>query len=125
MNTREIDEKTISDNILIAEFWGYKFYPADKWYKFNGYIDHYWIENSDKSIQRLNSKNFRFHWDWNWLIPVIKKINNIKFLDAPHNHELIVYQTEFIVKVRNKIIENDFDGAYELVVNFINEYNKK
>ena len=124
MSTQEFYDELMSQNILIAEFWGYKFYPSDPWYKLNGYRDHYWIDNKDKSIQRLVPKNFRFDWDWNWLLPVIKKIDKMDFLDAPHNHELIRYHAEFCVNIKEKIIEEDIQEAYDMVVDFINIYNK-
>ena len=89
MNLHDLSDELMSKNIIIAEFWGYKFYPADKWYNLIGHYEHYWIENNDKSIQRLHSKHFRFHWDWNWLLPVISRIMKLDLLNEyPTNHEL-------------------------------------
>lgn len=123
MRYGEVDEKILTNNILIAEFWGYKFYPADKWWKIGGKVDHYWIENKDKSIQRLLPVKFRFDFDWDWLHPVIKKIMNMNF-DEPFNGVLIDAKQKLYTDLRTPMLYDDLDSAYELVVEFINIYNK-
>jgi hypothetical protein len=111
---------TLENEILIAEFWGYKFYPADKWWKFNGYQEHYWIKRNDKPIRR-NPKEFRFCFDWNWLHPVIKKILDINnFTDKI----LIEARQKFYADIKDKLLYDDIEGACNLVVNFIKLYNE-
>jgi hypothetical protein len=126
MIDNQLQEEVRSKNIIIALFWGYKFYSADKWWKLNGYVDHYWIKNPDGSVQRLEPKHFRFNWDWNWLIPVIKRITKMDFLNQhPLNHELIRTHANFCVNIKDKVMENDIEGAYDMVFDFVTFYNKK
>lgn len=112
---------TMANDIIIAEFWGYKFHKADQWWKLNGMSDHYYIENPNGTVQRLPANKLRFHLDWNWIIPVIKKINKLDLLDCQIS--LVQDHINFCVNVKEKIVNNDLDGVNKLVVDFIKSYN--
>jgi len=115
----QTDNNAIEKSILIAEFWGYKFHPADPWYKF-GYLSHYWIKNHDNSIQRLKPEYFRFDSDWNWLIPVIKKISSME----TNTSILKTAQSKFLENVKKEVLWDEIDKAIDCVVEFITIYNK-
>ena len=73
-------------NRLIAEFVGYKLQPADTGWKylFRGYREHYYIENSDypntsPKYRRILLKIMPFDYDWNWLMPVVEKIEKMGY----------------------------------------------
>jgi len=115
-----MENKKIENNILIAEFWGYKYEPGDAWYNIFGLVEHYWIKNGDGSIQRLNAKNFRFDYDWNWLMPVIKKITKLE----TNTSVLRNAQTNFFKTVQKELLWNDIDNTLICVIKFIDFYNK-
>lgn len=104
-----------SDIELVAEFWGYKYVPADTGFKYltRGYRGHYMIENRDGTIQRLTKSEFRFDVSWDWLIPTIKKarITPVK------------YRYDF-TEIDYGIESADIKKTYTKLVEFVKWYNK-
>jgi len=86
----------MEDNKLIAEFMG--------------------LETSNGLVfQDANTKEFhsiKYHKDWNWLMPVVDKIENY----LSKNVGKVGYFDECLNS-------NDLDIRYQAVVEFINEYN--
>jgi hypothetical protein len=115
-----MENKVLKRNILIAEFWGYKYEKGVAWYNPFGLKEHYWIKNKNNSIQRLDSKNFRFNFDWNWVIPVVYKITSMDTNTAV----LRDAQNKFINDVKKEIIWNEIDKVNKCIVKFINVYNE-
>jgi hypothetical protein len=101
-----------NENKLIAEFMGMKY--SDERSFDNGEWTH--------TIKSLS----KFQTDWNWLMPVVEKIESLR--DADGN----AYR--FLIDMCNVEIENTDiivlgasykrDAVYNAVVEFINQYNK-
>ena len=101
----------IDNNKLIAEFMELK-------YKRGAYYDEY---NKEKVKQ---DSNLKFHSSWDWLMPVVEKIENINEwvrVEITNNSIIITYMGY------NKIThgKTKIKTVYKAVVEFIKWYNKK
>ena len=96
----------IKNNKLIAEFMG------SEWHK--GFF---------KDICIISASNipYKFHQDWNWLIPVVKKVREVI------NVELSINEYKCVQEMRFTIFPYDFtiNQVYQAVVEFIEWYNQK
>ncbi len=63
-------------------------------------------------------KDLHFHKDWNWLMPVVAKINNDVFC---HTYERLSKVTE----IRTAVGYAKIKFAYKKIIEFIKWYNKK
>ena len=88
----------MKENKLIAEFMGYEL-VGNTYSKNNGM--NWFIEP-------------QYHKDWNWLMPVVDKMNTTELWDEYD----ISYLATYLVSV-------DINATYNAVVEFINEYNKE
>ena len=79
----------MNNNKLIAEFMGWK--PNE----------HHWCLNGDKDLQ--------YHTSWDWLMPVVHKIDEKCRERLGLNHSLH--------------IGDDIDAVYSQVIEFIKEHN--
>jgi len=87
----------MKENKLIAEFMG--------------------VETIDGLVfQDANTKEFhsiKYHTSWDWLMPVLKKINLQLHPDTYDSWRMINRPTEY-----------NIENVYNAVVQFINQYNK-
>ena len=119
--------KTMESNKLIAEFMGYEilYRPYS-----NGFI-----ELSD--TQLCDVDDLLYHKSWEWLMPVVKKIDNTITLSSKDESYLYCFDmvsenhvTIFDSLTSTTIVKVPFDKAYErepvykAVVEFIKWYNK-
>ena len=112
----------IEGNRTIANFMGWKFYKKAKWYDFTGYsVDCF--KTPENHFGATDVKNLKFHYSWDWLMPVVKKIMVMNF-DAPFNGIMIDVKQDFYGDIRVPMLYNDINATYKLVVNFINIYNE-
>ena len=127
------EEEIIEGNKLIAEFWGYKTYgQIQKLKKEETYLkDMYFIQNTpDGKFTVTHSygvDSLKFNSDWNWLMPVVEKIDDIaittigghkKNIDKQHQFSTVYGGSEFIfTKSKSKI-----EAVYFGVVQFIKWY---
>ena len=77
-------------NKLIAEFMG--------------------AEPDKKTFFRTGEHVYLYHASWDWLMPVISKIETVGRGWFPH-------------ELHTSLMKNDIDNAYDTVVEFIKEYN--
>ena len=128
MNTQE-------NNKLIAEFMGEKFTDG------SGVVQGLNYKLIEKKHGKGNN-GFRFHTSWDWLMPVVEKINN-SFVEYEHNDKGIVnglvkgkdgeWVDDRINRVHNAVLQFNIDITYQAVVEFIkwhnlnkhNEHNRK
>lgn len=117
---------TIENNKLIAEFVGYK---VDE-NIFGG------IPVQGMKTITSDSDTMKFHSNWNWIMPVIEKINaNVNYYisngipETGKKYNCAVYVSkDFKTESRNRLIEIDdntsqIDVTYRVVVEFIKWYN--
>lgn len=100
-----MDNETLESNKLIADFMGYKWPSTDLY--------------SDKEVKEITHseiKKLNYHSSWDWLMPVIKKIENI-------NHDSAV-----ILEEQGKVlllpIYSEINKVWCAVVEFIKWYNE-
>ena len=124
---------TTENNKLIAEFLGAKQYD-----KTDDFI--YFDEtNNIFSNDTISLKNLKFHNDWNWLMEVVEKIENLEFY--PKNSTCIGFDS-FGIEINKNRCDitryGDFthlllqgqggtriEAVYNACVTFIKWYNEK
>ena len=107
----------MKDNKLIAEFWGMVLGEDGTMY----YDD---VENF---FPPTPTDKLKFHYDWNWLMKVVDKIED----DDRYDVDILQYgtrirdnQKEIISNVADISFENKIEHTYDVVVKFIKEHNK-
>ena len=128
------------NNKIIAEFMGVDLpYKNDKG-NWEFYVKDAGLINSP-NIEDLNRfLGFNYHFDWNWLIKVVEKIESIK---DPYHGRFGVYISSNSCTIQstnfrpdkpipnpphyydNVVLNNKIDSVYNAVVRFINFYNKQ
>ena len=103
----------MKENKLIAEFMGYE--EQDMSFRIPKNILKIEQENDCPNSQDLDCwdvplKSLQFHTSWDWLMPVVEKIEQV--------HEGVPQE------LINLSLFSTIDEAYNAVVEFINEYNK-
>ena len=101
---------TKEENILIAEFMGYKSY------EFRGYTMFVYEENNHRTDTDLH-----YHTSWDWLMPVVEKIEDM-------GSEIVITNAECTISAPNGYYEETIDkkrfgATHTAVVEFINDYN--
>ena len=107
----------MNSNKLIAEFMG--------WNKVDLGIDGY---ETPHSVTLLQADNMSFQTSWDWLMPVVEKIETLGYT-FEKNYQPIDNDWQSLILKSDDIIHQSFndDGlksSYNVVVEFINEYNK-
>ncbi len=112
------------NNILIAEFLGYKQSLLQEWINPNDKPN----EDGFKPIYFPNGSEFKFDTDWNQLMKVVDKIetitgdfrivNNVAIIDGDDNEG--VYEYAWKIEGSSKI-----DACYKMCIKFIKYYNEK
>tara|TARA_R110000787_G_scaffold12020_1_gene39168 strand:- start:15 stop:323 length:309 start_codon:yes stop_codon:yes gene_type:complete len=100
----------MKDNKLIAEFMGASF--NDKGMtricgKFG--------------LERVSALNLRYHTSWDWLLPVVTKLKDIRYSGEFIDNDVSV---DLSFRLNDTLLETNLDSLYSIVVEFINEYNK-
>tara|TARA_R110002110_G_scaffold104119_3_gene262745 strand:+ start:188 stop:472 length:285 start_codon:yes stop_codon:yes gene_type:complete len=92
----------MKSNKLIAEFMGYDIITeAEK----------------DKFPTVLTTKDVKYHTSWDWLMPVV-----VRLFDDEYNEFDGADDLSF--RLNDTLLETNLDSLYNIVVEFINEYNK-
>lgn len=78
--------------------------------------------NIDNGVQSdYMEHELKYHKDWNWLMPVVKKINQVCGYDDYNKSRL------HLQRVLNDCINENavgIDEVHKAIVEFINQYNK-
>ena len=124
MDKKEINES----NVLIAEFIGLKkgmlgeyTHPLDK--PSEGYVPIYTPDGSD----------MKFYSDWNWLIPVVEKIESLEEVDytklyVEHKNIYdfeIFLKTDYMKPSFRCVTEDRMESIYDCIIQFIEWYNEQ
>lgn len=113
-----------TDNELIAEFMGAEFvrkpdifYPDryNETYIFQGHPGNWRVEKEIRS--HLTEPMLCYHTDWDWLMPVVEKINKVDIIDM-RREQLQETIWRYVSKVQ--ILD-----AHMYVVEFIKWYNNQ
>lgn len=116
-------EKTnvLDGNELIAEFMGGKFSISKEGFKYCELPSN--LENiiNDSSLgSSWISLNFKFHKSWDWLIPVVEKIEKLmNYWDKPNYENGYTYWIDMF-----RFAFWDIECLYKSVIEFIKWYNE-
>ena len=69
-------------------------------------------------LERVSALNLKYHTSWDWLMPVV-----VKLFDDEYNEFDGADDLSF--RLNDTLLETNLDSLYKIVVEFINEYNKK
>jgi len=113
----------MENNKLIAEFMGYKLAKCN-----NGLA---WESPYKKSVEdtfelhgrlwRENDSYYKFHTSWDWLMPVIEKIESLGYVFNIQGGK--AEYGEMISETRCFIAEDKLSSTYKAVVQFIKNQN--
>ena len=91
------------ENKLIAELMGYVYED-----------DRFFMEDSERvRLYEYLPHELRYHTSWDWLMPVVDKMNTTELWEEYDISYLATY-----------LVSADINATYKAVVEFINEYNK-
>jgi hypothetical protein len=129
------------NNRIIAEFMGWSTHPkhGDK-YLINKSKDRVNLPWYSECNWEASLGEFKYHLDWNILMPVIEKIESIK--DSYHgrfgvyinSNSCTIQSTNFRPDkpisnpphyYDNFVLNNKIESTYYSIINFINFYNKR
>ena len=96
-----------NDNKLIAEFMGYDTYES------NGYIMVRYSDNNERTLQDTH-----YHTSWDWLMPVVVRLFDVIQYNEFDGADNLSF------RLNDTLLETNLDSLYNIVVEFINEYNK-
>ena len=103
----------MKENKLIAEFMGLEESPK---YNYDNIekLKEYYIREYNSGEWYL-PEEMQYHTSWDWLMPVVREVLTIVDIN------LVNY---FVDELKFCVLDNDIDGAFEEVVEFINYLNK-
>jgi hypothetical protein len=103
------------ENKLIAEFMGYKTYEHT-----NSIAIRLLEENEFNSID-IGHIHTKFHTSWDWLMPVVEKIESLNFSIEMNKQEEGDYQCLIIKKdiLVQTFSNNKIEAVYNAVIKFI------
>jgi hypothetical protein len=118
------EKMIIESNCLIAEFLGYESYTG------NGYRNFIFSDDNHRTDVDLH-----YHHDWNWLMPVVDKIEEIEGVNnITEGYDVTICRHQIWIQDfdHNNVIV-DLDGydqtkievTFDAVVEFIKWYNKQ
>ena len=101
--------ENIKDRVVIAKFMDMCQRPdeEDTWWINTGVS---WVVGAD------DTKALKYHSSWDWLMPVVKKINTIA-------HEQELYDVAEYEQLADYLIGADIDNTFRHVIEFIEWYN--
>jgi hypothetical protein len=114
--------ETIETNKLIAEFMGWK---KDIGYRKGKPIDGFIKPNDGRHFPLYR---FRFHESWDWLMPVVEKIESLGFYVRIHGKSTLIFKKDGYNIINRPYgygkEKSKIDHTYKAVIEFIKWYNK-
>jgi len=102
-----------TDNELIAEFMGFECYES------NGYRNYIFEEDNHRTHVDL-----WYDKDWNWLMPVVEKIEYIPISDDVNvRWDVCIYMKTCTIGMKGTVGTTKLEATYKAVVEFIKWYN--
>lgn len=112
-------DETQENNKLIAEFMGFvltdkvtlpnEYKGEDSHFSILEFID---IIRESENLPPASLQNLKFDYDWNWLMPIVEKILNLKDTYAQERQRIF------------NSISPDINITYTAVISFIKWYNE-
>ena len=101
----------------IAEFVGWKYSPEGK--QPNAWFD-------EKGLRKTfaDRSPMQFEYDWNELIPAIKKCNKIYVELVEKDISQLKTMPRINTRIKNAVLENNIGEAFDCVVEFVEWYNE-
>lgn len=125
METKDI----IENNKLIASFMGAKDheYSSLNLSKELTFVPFHGVVRND-TIETGKGTIMKYHKSWDWLMPVVEKIESLDFVVQIHlgscfiktQDQFIAFKGKYVAKSQGKI---KIDNVYNAVIEFINWYN--
>lgn len=109
-NTKEIQE----NNKLIAGFMEYKLITPEMRKNKKAFIFSYWQKGyPEKEDVLCEEKGLKYHSSWDWLMPVVEKIENTFNVDSAILTKSTVFNNQVIVA------SSKIEATYLAVIEFI------
>jgi hypothetical protein len=105
-------EKT--DNLLIAEFMGYTYYPAPSDFFPNGRL-------YSANLRTYDLLAVKYDTSWDWLLPAYSKFSALEIHESKANDE----HTNHCTAIAEKVLSFDIFGAHEKLVEGIKWLNSQ
>ena len=106
------------NNKLIAEFiGGYQYDNHDDFITFDE-------TNNMFSYDTISLKNLKFHSDWNWLMEVVEKINDLNNVVEIHENHVRVVNNERSEVLVDVVEGSMLEATYNACVEFVKLYNQ-
>lgn len=115
----ETESNAVEGNRLIAEFLGGELVPEKQGnvYWFKDY--HHFLTNH----KALNVYALKYHSSWDWLIPVVEKIESMNYYFNISNSHVIVVNSENGYEY-DDMYDSKIEAVWQAVVSFAKWYNK-
>jgi len=109
---KEIIE-VVDGNKLIAGFDGMLIGKLSGW--MSGNVGEKAYRKVDGEVTDVYSfEKLKYHTSWDWLMPVVEKINSLSYNDSNNKFQPTV----------ERFLENDIDSIWRQIIIFITWYNK-
>ena len=107
-------EKIIENNILIVEFMGGGYTDKIKPFYDSRYVEtEYGVENI---------KDVKYHKDWNWLMPVVEKIETLGYCFTIGTKYAWIRKSKINSDIFiRKESDTKFSAIYQAIIEFINQ----
>jgi hypothetical protein len=112
--------ETTENNKLIAEFMGVNITTIDDIRK----NKNPYIASADGHLE----DDLKYHSSWNWLMPVVEKIEDYDEYDVEilqYGTKVLKNSVEIITNVADFSFDKKIEHCYDAIVKFIKEYNKQ
>ena len=128
-----MNKLTQENNQLIAEFMGFTQEKNIGWYDNDMLMSQNVYDSQDGNC----FDELLFHTSWNWLMPVVEKIESINVSNDPYYSDSTFQVTNFVQNWTASFLDRDnvevvqeegttrFEAAYKAVVEFIKWYNEQ
>ena len=77
-------------------------------------------------LERVSALNLKYHSSWDWLMPVVEKIESDERYDVDilqYGTKITDNQKEIVNNIADISFDKKIDHTYDAVVEFIKEYN--
>ena len=114
--------KTLENNKLIAEFMG--IYFKNNEYQIDNENLRWMVISANSWLNDLEEQDFDFHSSWDWLMPVVEKIESLGYRIEIVKHICRIYLSNKETIIISENIPK-VEAVYNACVEFIKWYNNQ